>query len=187
MSLRENLPLTTNEMALTRVLIARQRQGPFSSGKDGPTSQRQHLAVPLSVSHSSPPTRTWVPRLRPNCRVSGGWEGNNGEAPLLIKEEPLSGTGHTMYAPNLFALVAILISHALAETNLTQLLADIPSCTVSWATLHISALFNVSFSWNVPRACFYQRVVNSPILLTVSARVSSYKAISHFAFWEHAT
>jgi hypothetical protein len=48
-----------------------------------------------------------------------------------------------MHALNLFVLTPILIGYALAaQTNLTQLLAQLSKCAVSRITLHMSALRN---------------------------------------------
>ena len=59
------------------------------------------------------------------------------------KKDAVFKTDHTMYALNSFVLVPILISYALAaQTNLTQLQAELPKCAVSRITLHMSALRN---------------------------------------------
>jgi hypothetical protein len=93
-----------------------------------------------------------------------------------------------MYKVTLSIVVSVtaLICQTFAQTNLTLLLSEIPACTVGWIPLLPSALANLPSSSNVPRPCFYQRDVSSPILQNVFARMSTCKETSPFACLIHA-
>jgi hypothetical protein len=103
--------------------------------ENGPSSS-SFFSVRHSLSHFRPfnwylrPDPSPVRPVRP-----GVWDEKyerHGQ-PTSQKKSSISASHHTMHTLKILTSVAILISPILAQTDITQLLTQIPACTVSFS------------------------------------------------------
>jgi len=94
-----------------------------------------------------------VPASWPQSRPSRclGWKIWKSWPTHSQKKTSISASHHTMHALKILTSVAILISPILAQTDITQLLAQIPACTVSSPSVpphHLLSLLSAHMWWS---------------------------------------